>query len=96
MRCASCNAAIDLAQGERVGFRDSCDSCRADLHICQNCEFHDPSAYNECREPGAERVGDPERANRCDWFQPGDRAGGAGSDARTGALSELDSLFKKG
>jgi hypothetical protein len=95
MRCASCNAAIELAQAERVGFRDSCDACGADLHICHNCEFHDPSAYNECRESSAERVGDPERANRCDWFQPGESEGGAGTSGRADALSALDGLFKK-
>jgi hypothetical protein len=95
MRCASCNAVIQLAPAERVGFRDSCEGCGADLHICHNCEFHDPSAYNECRESSAERVGDPERANRCDWFQPGGRSGGAGAEQRSGALSDLDALFKK-
>ncbi len=95
MRCKSCNAVIELAPGERVGFRDCCNACGADLHICHNCEFHDPSAYNECRESSAERVGDPERANRCDWFQPGDRAGGGGTGAKSKALSDLDALFKK-
>jgi hypothetical protein len=91
MRCRSCNAAIDLAAGERVGFRDCCHSCGADLHICLNCEFHDPTAYNECRESSAERVGDPERANRCEWFRPGDQAGG---DGKAG-LADLEALFKK-
>jgi hypothetical protein len=93
MRCRSCDTPVELAAGERVGFRDACDHCGADLHTCQHCAFHDPGAHNECREPSAERVSDRERANRCDHFSPGE--GGAASDVRSGALAELDSLFKK-
>jgi hypothetical protein len=100
MRCSACNADLDLASGERIGFRDSCDRCSADLHTCKNCTHHDPSAYNECRESSAERVSDRERANRCDYFSidaaQGASAGeGSGGDARGGPLSDLEALFKK-
>ncbi len=87
-----------LAAGARVGFRDACDRCGADLHVCRNCRHHDPSAYNECREPRAERVGDRERANRCDEFAPAEGAAAHssdGSDGRADARSALDALFKK-
>lgn len=94
MRCFACGTEIPLASGERVGFRDAC-SCGADLHVCRNCTHHDPSAYNECREPNAERVGDRERANRCDYFQPGAGGGGAKGDPREKARADLDALFKK-
>ena len=93
MKCLGCNVGIELAAEARVGFRDCCDHCGADLHICKNCRFYDPSAYNECRESSAERVSDSERANRCDWFSPSDDEGGAGR--RTDSLSDLDALFKK-
>jgi hypothetical protein len=94
MECFACGAAVDLASGERIGFRDECPRCRADLHACRNCAHHDPAAYNECREPNAERVADRERANRCDWFAP--RAGPAPGVARAPASrAQLDSLFKK-
>ena len=94
MRCVACGHEIALASGERVGFRDECPACRADLHACRQCAHHDPGAYNECREPGAERVADRERANRCDWFAP--RAGGgARGDSRAAARSALDALFAK-
>jgi hypothetical protein len=92
MRCFQCDRSIELKAGERVGFRDSCDGCRSDLHVCRNCAHHDPAAYNECREPNAERVGDRERANRCDYFTPGERAGGKASDR---SKSPLDALFRK-
>jgi hypothetical protein len=96
MRCFSCGADVTLASGERVGFRDTCDRCGADLHVCRNCAHHDPSAYNECREASAERVADRERANRCDWFAPGSGGGGGLAAERARARSSLDGLFKKG
>ena len=94
MRCNSCNHELVLAAAERVGFRDTCERCSADLHTCLQCAFHDSAAYNECREPNAERVSDRERANRCDYFSPGG-SGSAGSGAREKALGNLDALFNK-
>lgn len=93
MQCFSCGRETRLGTGERVGFRDTCP-CGTDLHVCRNCTHHDPSAYNECREPGSERVSDRERANRCEWFTPrgaGATAGRTAGDPR----SALDALFKK-
>lgn len=95
MRCFACNAEIPLAAGERVGFRDTCAACGADVHACRNCVHHDPSAYNECREPNAERVGDRERSNRCDYFAPGGGGDDAVARAQSAARSELEKLFKK-
>ena len=95
MRCAACNAGIALAAGERVGFRDTCERCDADLHACLNCAHHDPSAYNECREPNTERVADRERANRCDWFSPTDAEGGGADSRGAEQRNALDALFKK-
>ena len=94
VQCFACGAAVERASGERVGFRDECPRCRADLHVCRNCAHHDPGAYNECREPGAERVSDRGRANRCDWFAP--REGPAsGAAAHANARAKLEGLFKK-
>lgn len=96
MRCFACSSPIELASGERVGFRDACPKCGTDLHACRNCAHHDPSAYNECREPNAERVADRERGNRCDYFAPGEPAeGGVHSADREQARAALDALFKK-
>jgi len=95
MRCFSCNASIELGSAERIGFSDCCERCGADLHVCLNCRFHDPSAYNECRESSAERVRDRDRANRCEYFSSGDRAGAEAGSARDADRSALDDLFKK-
>jgi hypothetical protein len=93
MRCFACSRDVVLAAGERVGFRDTCEACGADLHVCRNCRHHDPAAYNECREPNAERVGDRERGNRCDYFSPGERSAAGSPGDRSKA--QLDALFRK-
>jgi hypothetical protein len=95
MRCFACDATREIAAGERVGFRDACEECGADLHVCRNCQLHDPGAHNECREPNAEWVSDRERANRCEYFAPSDRGGGAAGVAAEKAKSDLEALFKK-
>jgi hypothetical protein len=95
MGCFACDAAIELASGQRVGFRDACAACGADLHSCRNCGHHDPSAYNECRESSAERVSDRERANRCDYFAPGTAVGGGIDTEEQAARTALDDLFRK-
>ena len=94
MLCHACQTEIPLAAGESIGFRDACDRCRADLHVCLNCAHHDPSAYNECRESNAERILDRDRANRCDYFRPGGSAQ-AGEGGRDAAIADLERLFKK-
>ncbi len=93
MHCHSCQSELLLAAGESVGFRECCDRCSADLHICLNCAHYDPTVYNECRESSAERVLDHDRANRCEYFLPGAEA--ALDDDRGSALSDLERLFKK-
>jgi hypothetical protein len=95
MRCFACNASIELAAGERVGFRDCCERCGADLHVCQNCRHRDPGAHNQCREPNTEWISDRERANHCEYFTPGERGGGEAAKAAAAAKSQLDALFKK-
>lgn len=69
-----------------------CRACRADLHVCRLCEFHDRSVANECREPIAERVVNKERANFCGYFRT--RAGAWQADSGPGtARAALDALF---
>ena len=94
MHCHACDADHALGPGERIGFRDSCDRCGTDLHTCLHCVHYDAATYNECRESGAERVLEKDRANRCDWFSPGGDRGGDGS-SKSSALADLENLFKK-
>lgn len=91
--CHACQKENDT--GERVGRRDTCVQCDADLHVCLNCEFYDPKAYNECREPQADRVLEKDRANFCDYFTPAHAGRGKGADPKADAKAKLDALFKK-
>jgi hypothetical protein len=95
VHCFACNAVVELGTGDRIGFQDSCEGCATDLHVCRNCAHHDPSAYNECHEPSAERVSARDRANRCEYFRPGEGEGGGPAQEHARARSQLDSLFKK-
>lgn len=95
MRCLGCNTDVELGSGERIGFRDTCPKCAADLHTCIQCRHHDAAAYNGCREPSAERVSDAERANRCEWFGPRTHSAGGDPREKAKARSRLDDLFKK-
>jgi hypothetical protein len=96
-QCAACRA--DLDPIERIGRRDTCPRCGADLHACRQCRFHDPRAANQCHEPQAERVLDKERGNFCDYFAP--RVEGTpdaappASRPGAGTRDELDRLFRR-
>ena len=99
MRVACWTCAANAAERERIGRRDTCTACGADLHSCRGCRFYDAAAYNACAEPQAERVLDKERGNFCDWFAPR-TAANATPAARTvagggDARAELDRLFRR-
>ena len=90
--CFSCKT--EIAFDGLVGRRDECHSCQSDLHVCLNCEFHDQTAYNECREPSAEVVREKDRSNFCDYFSPG-KGGGKAGQSKEDLLKAADALFKK-
>ncbi len=90
--CFSCKKPLTLS--DRIGRRETCPFCYADLHSCRNCTFYDPKAYNECREPSAERVVEKDKSNFCDFFQIADSASQA-SDPAQDAKKKLEGLFKK-
>ena len=78
-----------------MAFRDRCETCDADLHVCLNCAHHDASAYNECRESSAERVSERDRGNRCEYFRPSEASAGEGATTAENPRAALDALFKK-
>ena len=90
--CYRCGRSVER---DGIGARDVCDSCGAYLHCCRNCDFYEPGAHNDCREPNTEVIADKENGNFCDYFRPSGRpaaAAGRPSDAR----AKLDALFRKG
>lgn len=92
VQCFHCKEVSSVSN--KVGFRDECLRCRSDLHVCKNCQFYDPKAYNECRETSADVVREKERANYCDFFQP--RASSTSDqDQKTKLKAAAEALFKK-
>ncbi len=77
-----------------LGFREECLKCRTDLHVCKNCEFYDPKAYNECRETSADVVREKDRANYCEYFSPR-QTGSSADDAKAKMKAAAEALFKK-
>jgi hypothetical protein len=91
--CHKCGAEVQTPPGARIGRRDSCSRCGADLHCCLNCRFYDPGKHQQCAEPQAEYVQYKDQGNFCEYFDPG-----AGRRARSAAgddpRKKFESLFK--
>jgi predicted RNA-binding Zn-ribbon protein involved in translation (DUF1610 family) len=98
--CFSCGGALD--EIGRVYRNTLCPHCGADVKVCLNCRFYDPSAHWQCRETIPEAVRDKDRANFCDYFVLAAEGSGAPSNrARKGekgqeARISFDSLFGGG
>lgn len=94
--CYRCNTRLDLPSGT-VSRGATCDRCGADVHSCMACIHYDRSAYNECREPSADRVVDKEKRNFCDYFalRSGQHAGASTQPSKDDLRKKLDDLFKK-
>lgn len=94
MICQVCGREID--PGDRVGRRDDCPHCSADLHACRQCRHYAPGYHNDCRENQADRVVDKETANFCDFFQPSTAQAQSGpEDAKAAADKAWEELFGK-
>jgi hypothetical protein len=91
IKCFNCEAPLEVLLP--VGRREECGKCRADVHVCKNCEFYDAKAYNECRESSADVVKEKDRSNFCDYFSPG--AKGSGEAKKQDLMSAAEALFKK-
>jgi len=90
--CRHCGTTIS-GEGS-PGRQEQCSVCGADLHSCRNCTFYDDVAYNNCREPQAERVLDKTRANFCEFFRSQSKTRPATSKTPI-VKDKLESLFKK-
>jgi len=95
--CWKCGRAL---AGVEYSRRESCPGCDAETRVCRNCRHYDPRNSSACREPHAELVGEKEKPNFCEFFQPGspEPAGGGAGQPPSGerkAKDAFDSLFKK-
>jgi hypothetical protein len=69
MICWKCRSKLDLIN-KKIGFRDSCEKCFADLHVCKNCRYYSIGKPNDCEVPLTEFVSDREKYNFCEEFRP--------------------------
>lgn len=74
-------------------FREECERCAADLHVCLTCRFYDPYVENECRETEAEYVAQKDRRNLCEYYKPKSGDADAGASEADAARAKLAALF---
>ena len=80
--------------GEADYARESrCPGCGRASHSCRNCRFHAPGRSNDCLEPVADHVGDKERANFCDYFEPAKPGTGKQAASADDLRRAADDLF---
>ncbi|MEW6055377.1 MAG: hypothetical protein AB1540_02085 [Bdellovibrionota bacterium] len=92
--CHKCNQELRLETD--FGRQDTCPGCGRATRCCLNCLHYDPSRYNECSEPVADRVVDKEKSTFCDYFKPSNKQKTGGLSAKEQALKAAEALFKKG
>lgn len=91
--CFSCQTELKFSDA-KISFREECPKCRSDVHVCKNCHFYDPKAYNECKETSADVVREKDRANYCEYFTA--KAAGAAPEDKAAALkAAAEALFSK-
>ncbi len=90
--CYKCTKNLSLSANSKISRQEECPHCYANLHCCKMCHFYDSTAYNECKEPMANRVLDKEKANFCDFFKLG--TGGSGGETKDSLVDNANSLFK--
>lgn len=91
--CFSCSKQLDLFGGQKVSKNEECPYCYASIHSCRMCHHYEVQAYNQCREPNAERIVEKEKANYCDYFSL-NLGKGQGDNSKDDLLKKAHSLFK--
>ena len=91
--CYRCQ--YEIVSKDRLGRRDTCPSCGADVRCCLNCAFYDTQYANACREPNADPVLDKEAGNFCEFFTLSEHRQPRPSTTTDDARARLEALFKK-
>ena len=91
VQCFSCKK---ITRWENITRRDECSHCKADIHVCLNCQFFSESHHHQCRETQAEYVKEKDRANFCEYFSPSSSSRQGGSNSED-LLKAAEGLFKK-
>jgi len=107
MYCYKCKKQLDLPS-KKIGFKDICIFCDADLHVCKNCKYYQIGKPNDCRVPNTDFVFDREKNNFCEEFQILEKTDSSNKTTKKDISKKLfkdeeddsndtsfDSLFKK-
>jgi len=92
VNCYKCESTTSLELNQSISRNEECPKCYADLRCCKMCGFFDPKAYNECKEPSADRILEKEKANFCDYFKLGSPE--ALDNSKDDMMAKANSLFK--
>ncbi len=88
--CYNCGEEFEV----KVYRNTECYSCGKDAKVCLNCKFYSPGSHWDCSESIREAVREKDRANFCDFFEPGSNyKGSAGENKEKDAKKAFDSLF---
>lgn len=93
LKCYKCQAQLDIDTRHSISRSEECPKCFANIRCCRMCTHYDSTAYNECREPTADRILEKEKANFCDHYQIG--SGDLYKSKKDDLKSIADALFKK-
>ncbi len=93
VNCYKCATTLIIDIKHSVARSEECPKCYSNVRCCRMCENFETSAYNECREPTADRILEKEKANFCDHYKIG--TGDTYKDQKCDLKSAAESLFKK-
>lgn len=91
--CIFCSKKFEL-ESLHIARKEACPYCYADIHSCKACIFYDTTAYNDCREPMAERITEKTKANFCDFYKI-NLDENKNNNQKDDILSAAEALFKK-
>lgn len=92
VNCYKCKSTTSLELNQSISRNEECPKCATDLRCCKMCGFFDPKAYNECKEPSADRILEKEKANFCDYFKLG--SPDTNNNSKDDMMAKANSLFK--
>ena len=91
--CHACHK--ELTEDPKVGRKDACPFCGADLRCCLNCVFYDRTVSKQCRETISQLVREKEKGNFCEYFVYVENRKVAADAGSAQARKALDDLFKR-
>lgn len=93
IKCYNCAVGLNIDIRHSIARSEECHKCYSNIRCCRMCVHYDTTAYNECREPTADRILEKEKSNFCDHYKIG--TGDTYKDLKSDLKSAAEDLFKK-